>query len=61
MDKIGGVENERRLDGKDMNVRKVRDWAVREAIQPQIERLSVPINGFGGDSKLAAFARPCHL
>lgn len=48
MDKIGGGENERRVDGKDMNVRKVRDWAIGEAIQPQIERLSFPINGFEG-------------
>lgn len=31
-----------------MNVRKVRDWAIIEAIQPQIQRLSFPINGFEG-------------
>lgn len=26
----------------------MRDWAIMEAIQPQIQRLSFPINGFGG-------------
>lgn len=31
-----------------MIVRKVRDWVIMEAIQPQIQRLSFPINGFGG-------------
>lgn len=32
-----------------MNVeKKVRDWAITEAIQPQIQRLSSPINRFEG-------------
>lgn len=34
--------------GKDMNVRKVRDWAIIEAIRPRIQRLSFPVNGFEG-------------